>query len=139
MRVKSKSTVKELMAPEVRMVTEKPERETTTAIEEDEEEVVLLVLKAVKIVPKLLVTKKKVKANVVVVVAVAIEDVVVAIKVKTKPRRQLQAERKDPRELGEIAEVAEVVVVTNNLEPKVKEKTLMARIESRTKTSLSSK
>ena len=39
--MKSKNTVKELMAaPEVRMAMEKAERETTTATEEDEEEVV---------------------------------------------------------------------------------------------------
>ena len=58
---------------------------------------------------------------------------------RTKPRPKLQAVRKDPRELEEIAEVAEVVVVTNSLDPKVKEKTLMAKIELKTRTSLNSK
>jgi len=139
--VKSKSTVKELMVPEVRMVKEKPERETiTTATEEDEEEVVLLALKAVKIVPKLPVTKKNLKANVVVVeVAVTIELAVVEIKVKIKSRLPLQEVKIDPRELEEIAEEAEVVEVTNSPELKVMAKTLMARTESRTKISLNSK
>jgi len=138
--VKSKSTVKELMVPEVRMVKEKPERETiTTATEEDEEKVVLLALKAVKIVPKLPVTKKNLKANVVVVeVAVTIELAVVEIKVKIKSRLPLQEVKIDPRELEE-AEEAEVVEVTNSPELKVMAKTLMARTESRTKISLNSK
>ena len=138
--MKSKNTVKELMAaPEVRMAMEKAERETTTATEEDEEEVVLLVPKVVKIVPKLLEIKKNLKANVVVVeVVVAIENVVVVIKVKTKSRLLLQAVKRDHRDLEEVAE-AEVVEVTNNPEPKVKEKTLMARTESKTKISLNLK
>ena len=139
--MKFKSTVKELMVPEVRMVKERPERETiTTATEKDEEEVVLLALKAVKIVPKLPVTKKNLKANVVgVEVAVTIELAVVEIKVKIKSRLPLQEVKIDPRELEEIAEEAEVVEVTNSPELRVMAKTLMARTESKTKISLNSK
>lgn len=121
------------MALKVRTAKEKPEREITIATEEDEEEVVLLVPKAVKIVPRLLAIKKRVRVNVEVDVAVATEAEVVVTKVNLKSKTLPQAEKKEPRDPEEIAEAEADAEVTNSPETKERVRTLMERIESKTK------
>lgn len=138
-KVKSKSTVNESMALKVRTVKEKPEREITIATEEAEEEAVPPVPRVVKIVPRLLAIQKRVRVNVVVDVAVTTEVEVVVTRVNLLVKPLPQAEKKEPRDQEEIAEAEVDAEVTNNPETKERVKTLMERIESKTKKNLNSK